>query len=92
MSHADRLTADLAHQVILPVRAEALALLGEERAALAELDRVVDAGWRIQWRWETDLNANFIALRDAPGFRRIIGRIEADVADQRRRLRAGGET
>ena len=61
-------------------------------AALAELDRVVDAGWRLQWRWETDLNANFIALRDAPGFRRIIGRIEADVADQRRRLRAGGET
>jgi tetratricopeptide (TPR) repeat protein len=85
-------TSGSARTVILPVRAEALALLGEERAALAELDRVVDAGWRLQWRWETDLNANFIALRDAPGFRRIIGRIEADVADQRRRLRAGGET
>jgi tetratricopeptide (TPR) repeat protein len=79
-----------ARAVILPVRAEALALLGEERAALADLDRVVDAGWRIQWRWETDLNANFIALRDAAGFRRIIGRIEADVADQRRRLYAAG--
>ncbi|MEJ2384574.1 MAG: hypothetical protein P8Y54_09255 [Xanthomonadales bacterium] len=81
-----------ARSVILPVRAEALALLGEDRAALAELDRVVDAGWRIQWRWETDLNANFITLRDAPGFRRIIGRIEADVADQRRRLHASGGT
>ena len=77
-----------ARTVILPARAEALALLGEDQAALHELERVVDRGWRLQWRWETDLNANFIALRDAPGFRRIIGRIEADVAEQRRRLHA----
>ena len=84
-------TAGSAREVILPARAEALALLGDQAAALAELERVVEDGWRIQWRWETDLNANFIALRDAPGFRRIIRRIEDDVAVQRRRLGAAGE-
>jgi hypothetical protein len=80
-----------ARAVILPARAEALALLDEQAAALTELERIVAGGWRIQWRWETDLNANFIALRDAPGFRRIIRRIEDDVAVQRRRLGATGE-
>ena len=54
------------------------------------LDRVVSMGWRVQWRWETELNANFIALRDAPGFRRIISRLEDDAAAQRRHLRATG--
>lgn len=83
-------TSGSARTVILPVRAEALALLGDREAALTELDRVVAAGWRIQWRWETDLNANFITLRDAPGFRRIIARIETDVAEQRRRLQTTG--
>lgn len=83
-------TRGSARAVVLPVRAEALALLGDHAAALAELDRVVDAGWRIQWRWETDLNANFIALRDDPGFRRIVRRIETDVAAQRQRTQAVG--
>ena len=81
-----------ARAVILPARAEALALLDEQAAALTELERIVAGGWRIQWRWETDLNANFIALRDAPGFRRIIRRIEDDVAVQRRLLGATGES
>ena len=81
-------TRGSARTVILPVRAEALALLGEDRAALAELERVVDRGWRMQWRWETELNANFISLRDAPAFRRIIHRLETDVAGQRRRMQA----
>ena len=88
----DGFTQGSARTIILPVRAEALALLDDGEAALAELERVVDRGWRIQWRWETELNANFIALRDAPGFRRIIRRIENDVAAQRRLLHATGES
>ncbi|MEJ2576830.1 MAG: hypothetical protein P8106_09125 [Gammaproteobacteria bacterium] len=83
-------TLGSARTVILSARAEALALLGEERAALTELERIVDAGWRVQWRWETELNLNFVALRDAPGFRRLVERIEADVGVHRERLRAAG--
>lgn len=79
-----------ARTVVLSARAEALALLGENHAALAELERIVAQGWRAQWRWETDLNANFIGLREAPGFRRLLDRIEADVAAQRERLRPDG--
>jgi len=83
-------TAGSARRVILPARAEALALLGEDALALAELDRVVSLGWRVQWRWETELNANFIALRDSAGFRRIVDRLEDDAAAQRRLLHATG--
>lgn len=83
-------TAGSARVAILPARAEALALLGENEPALDELDRVVSVGWRFQWRWETELNANFIALRDSPGFRRIVDRLEDDAAAQRRHLHATG--
>ena len=79
-------TAGSARAAVLPARAEALALLGHPGAAMAELRRIVDQGWRVMWRWETELNANFIALREDSAFRALIRRLEDDVTAQRARI------
>jgi Tfp pilus assembly protein PilF len=79
-------TAGSARAAVLPARAEALALLGHPGAAMAELRRIVDQGWRVMWRWETELNANFIALREDSAFRALVRRLEDDVTAQRARI------
>jgi TolB-like protein/Tfp pilus assembly protein PilF len=69
--------------LLVPAKAEALAILGEEQRALAELRRIVDKGWRLNWRWETDLNQNFNGIRESAEFRAILGELEADMNEQR---------
>jgi TolB-like protein/Tfp pilus assembly protein PilF len=73
---------------LVSAKAQALSLLGESEAALAELGRIVKNGWRLDWRLETVLNANFNAIRNAPGFQRIVDNIAADLEQQRARAQA----
>jgi TolB-like protein len=66
-----------------PVKAEALAVKGENTAALAELRRIIDTGWRVHWRWETSLNFNFNGIRKTPEFRSMVEELAAQMAEQR---------
>jgi TolB-like protein/Tfp pilus assembly protein PilF len=68
---------------LVPAKAEALALLDDEQGALAELRRIIDDGWRLSWRWETDLNSNFNGIRETAGFQAMLAELEADIAVQR---------
>ena len=68
---------------LTPVKAEALALLGRRDAALAELRRIIDRGWRVDWLWSTDLNASFNGIRDTAEFRAMVQELAIDVAAQR---------
>jgi tetratricopeptide (TPR) repeat protein len=76
-------TSGSARAGLLPIRAEALALMGRREAALQELERVVNAGWRIYWRWKTELNPNFESIRNQEKFGALTSRLEADMAKQR---------
>lgn len=68
------------------VRAEALAILGDQPASLAELRRIIDRGWRFQWRWKTDLNPNFNGVSQTAEFRGMVAELEQDMAKQRYRV------
>lgn len=68
---------------LLPARAEALAVAGRHEAALDELERIIEVGWRIHWRWETEMNPNFSVLRDHSKFKVLVSRLENDMAEQR---------
>ena len=81
-------TAGSVRALLVPARAEALAILGDDQGALTELRRIIDNGWRLSWRWETDLNPNFNGIRETPEFRQIVSELEADMAKQRGRTRA----
>ena len=63
-------------------KAQALALLGEKQTALSELRQQVDNGWRVSWRWDTELNPNFESLREEPEFQAIVEFLRADMARQ----------
>jgi hypothetical protein len=69
-------------------KAQALALLGEKEAALNELRQQVDNGWRLLWRWDTELSPNFESLREEPEFLAIIEFLDADMARQLEDVRA----
>jgi TolB-like protein/Tfp pilus assembly protein PilF len=69
------------HQV--PLKAEALALLGRNEEALDELERIINSGWRFNWRWTTDLNASFNGVRDTAEFKSLVQRLATDIAEQR---------
>jgi tetratricopeptide (TPR) repeat protein len=71
---------------LVPVKAEALAILGDQAASLAELRRIIDQGWRMQWRWKTDLNPNFDGVRQSAEFREMVTELEEDMARQRYRV------
>ena len=59
---------------------------GDAAAAIADLHRAVDAGFRdAAWLRVTPL---FAPLRQAPGWERLLARIEADVATQRAQVLA----
>ncbi len=68
---------------LVPAKAEALAILGRDRESLDELRRIIDRGWRIYWRWETDLNPNFNGLHEDPEFKAMVKELEDDIARQR---------
>lgn len=63
-------------------KAQALVLLDRPDEALAELQRIVDDGWRIRWRFDTELNPSFETLRDKPQYKAIISSIERDIKQQ----------
>jgi TolB-like protein len=69
-------------------KAQAFALLGEKQAALKELRHQVDKGWRLLWRWNTELNPNYESLRDEPEFQAIIDFLRADMTRQLEGVRA----
>jgi TolB-like protein/tetratricopeptide (TPR) repeat protein len=71
---------------LVPAKAEALAILGRDREALDELRRIIDKGWRIYWRWETDLNPNFNGLHNHPEFQAMIEELEKDMRQQREQV------
>jgi len=68
---------------LMPVKAEALAILGERSKSLAELKRIIDKGWRLHWRWKTELNPNFNDVHDSEEFLAMVAELEADMARQR---------
>ena len=71
---------------LVPAKAEALAILGRDQEALDELRRIIDKGWRVYWRWETDLNPNFNGLHEHPEFRAMIEELEEDMRHQREKV------
>jgi len=73
---------------LVPARAEALAILGDDQGALTELRRIIDKGWRLSWRWETDLNPNFNGIQETAEFQTMVSELETDVVEQRVRTQA----
>jgi len=69
-------------------KAEALALQGNGDAAVAELQRVIDDGWRLLWKWNTTYNHNFESLHDRADFQALVAFIESDMARQVEGLQA----
>jgi TolB-like protein/Tfp pilus assembly protein PilF len=73
---------------LVPAKAYALALLGQKQAAIDELRRQVNKGWRFHWRWGTELNPSFAMLRDEPEFQAIVKSLRDDMAKQYQHLKA----
>jgi len=63
-------------------KVDALALLGQKSDAIAELQKAVDDGFRLLWRWETEFNRNHASLLSDPGYIAIIDWLRADMAAQ----------
>jgi TolB-like protein len=69
-------------------KARALALLGEKHASLVELQKQIDGGWRVLWRWQIGHSPNFDSLRDELAFREMIEFLEGDMRRQLQEVRA----
>jgi len=63
-------------------RARLLAMQGKHDAALQELDKLINSGWRYYW-WRLDAYPEFAALAKRPEFIALQKRLEAGVAAQR---------
>jgi len=63
-------------------RVDALALLGKKSAAITALQKLVDDGYRVRWRWSTELNRNLASLRDEPAYIAIIDWLRSDMSAQ----------
>lgn len=61
-----------------------LALQGRNDAALEALTELVDKDWRFYW-WQLDAYPEFAGIVESEGFERLLDRLEAGVAEQRRR-------
>ncbi len=64
-------------------KVESLALLGRPDEALSELRRLFEDGWRMSWRFYTQLTHHMDAIRDNTEFQAIVADIEADLQRQR---------
>lgn len=74
--------------------ARSYALLGRTEAALEELHRGVEAGWRIYWLYLFDYDPIIEPLRGDPRFRTLRAKIAADMSEQLvhvRELEASGD-
>jgi len=71
-------------------KAQALALLGKPDEAVAELSRIIKDGWRMSWRFDTELNPSFDTIRDDPRFRSLIAEIESDIEQQKKAFAESG--
>ncbi|MCK7594216.1 winged helix-turn-helix domain-containing protein [Pseudomarimonas salicorniae] len=60
------------------------ALQGRDDAALEALTDLVDKGWRYYW-WQLDAYPEFAGIVESEDFGRLLDRLEAGVAEQRRR-------
>jgi hypothetical protein len=76
-------TVGAANYPLGSAKAQALALLDRPDEALAELQRIVDDGWRIRWRFNTEMNPSFETLWDKPRYQAIIAKIERDIEQQK---------
>ena len=63
-------------------KVDALALLGRKSAAIATLQKLVDDGYRVAWRWNTELNRNLVSLQDEPAYIAIVDWLRSDMAAQ----------
>lgn len=69
-----------------PGTADAKLLILEQRNAdaLGSLEQVVDGGWLANWRYEIEYDPIFDPVRNEPGYRRIIEKLEAATLRQRK--------
>ena len=70
------------------------ALQGKSETALAALREAIDQGWRMNWWYYLEHDANLDSIRDEPGFQAMLNEIKADMAAQLERVRvmeANGE-
>lgn len=77
-----------------PLKAEILAVIGQEQDAISALQQAVEGGWRLDWYWATELNAAFNGIRDSAAFREIIDGLASEAAFQRAQvesMRRSGE-
>ena len=81
-------TSRAKHLLLKSAKAELLALQDSPEAALEELQRIIDDGWRLNWRWETEINFNFNGIRERPEFHAMIRTLSEDMAEQRARTQA----
>jgi len=63
------------------------ALQGKDKAALAALRQAIDAGWRTNWWFYLEHDANLDSIRDEPEFQVMLEEIKADMAAQLERVR-----
>ena len=63
------------------IRADYLALKGDEDAALRTIREAVDSGWAYSWTWYI-ANPNFDAIRDRPEFQAIVTKLQDDMKAQ----------
>ena len=71
--------------------AEIYALQDRKNDALTALETAVDEGWRFNWRFWLEHSPNLETIRDEPRFKAVIAKLEADVAEQRSRIRLKAE-
>jgi len=68
--------------------AEIYALLGDKERALDAFATAVDAGWRISWWINSELNDNLAILHGDPRYQEIVAGIQSQTAEQLARVRA----
>ena len=69
-------------------RAKIALLRGDKQESLAELSKLIDAGWRELWWYEFDYSLVFEPLRDDSEFKALRARVAADMAEQHARVNA----